>query len=99
MTTIGANALRQLAASKSAGIAVKMPDLGAALRKETVEAYKEDMGEKPKQDIRRKTGRGTATVAYVATSPAAFEKGRAVAPPAVPENRRAAVQSYFIRKQ
>ena len=68
-------------------------------RKETVEAYKEDTGEKPTQDIRRKTERGTATVAYVSTSPAAFETGRATAPPAVPENRRAAVQTYFIRKQ
>jgi hypothetical protein len=77
----------------------RMPDVGAALRKETVEAYQDDAGEKATMDIRRKTERGTATVAYVSISPAAFEKGRATAPPAVPENRRAAVQTYFIRKQ
>jgi hypothetical protein len=83
-------------AKKGGGI---MPDFGAALRKETIEAYQEDMGEKPTLDLRRKTERGTATVGYLSTSPAAFEKGRATAPPAVPENRRAAVQTYFIRKQ
>jgi hypothetical protein len=75
-----------------------MPDLAAALRKETIEAYKDDTGEKTTQDLRRKTEQGTATVAYAATSPAAFDKGRATAPPAVPENRRAAVQTYFVRK-
>jgi hypothetical protein len=75
----------------------KMPDIAAALRKETIEAYKDDEGEKSK-DLRRKTEHGTASVAYAATSPAAFDKGRAIAPPAVPENRRAAVQTYFIRK-
>jgi hypothetical protein len=83
-------------ARKSGGV---MPDLGAALRKETVEAYKDDTGEKTTLDIRRKTEKGTATVAYVSAPLAALEKGRATAPPAVPENRRAAVQTYFIRKQ
>jgi hypothetical protein len=75
-----------------------MPDLMAALKKETIEAYKDDTGEKTNLDTRRKTERGTATVAYSSTPPAAFEKGRATAPPAVPENRRAALQTYFIRK-
>ena len=59
----------------------------------------DDTGDKTTQDIRRKTEKGTATVGYVNSSPAAIEKGRATAPPAVPENRRAAVQTYFIRKQ
>ena len=76
-----------------------MPGLMAALKKETIEAYKDDTGENTNMDVRRKTERGTATVAYSSTPPAAFEKGRATAPPAVPENRRAAVQTYFIRKQ
>jgi hypothetical protein len=75
-----------------------MPDLMSALKKETIEAYKDDTGEKANMDVRRKTERGTATVAYSSTPPAAFEKGRATAPPAVPESRRAAVQTYFIRK-
>lgn len=76
-----------------------MPDLGSALRKETIEAYTEDKGEVPTQDLRRKTEKGTATIGYTSTAAAAFDKGRATAPPAVPENRRAAVQTYFIRKQ
>jgi hypothetical protein len=77
----------------------RMPEIAAALRKETIEAYKEDTGEKTEQDLRRKTEQGSATVKYSASSPAAFDKGRATAPPAVPENRRTAVQTYFIRKQ
>ena len=77
----------------------KMPDLGSALRKETIEAYQDDKGEKTEQDTRRKTEKGTATIGYASTAAAAFDKGRATAPPAVPENRRAAVQTYFIRKQ
>ena len=76
-----------------------MPDLMAALKKETIAAYMDDTGENTTVDNRRKTERGTATVAYSATPPAAFEKGRATAPPAVPEKHRAAVQTYFIRKQ
>jgi hypothetical protein len=76
----------------------RMPDFAAALRKETIESYKDDTGEKTTQDIRRKTDRATAAVAYAGTQPAAFDKGRATAPPAVPENRRAAVRTYFIRK-
>ena len=76
-----------------------MAVLDAALRKETIEAYKDDTGEKTTQDLRRKTEKATATVAYAGIQPAAFDKGRAAAPPAVPENRRAALQTYFIRKQ
>jgi hypothetical protein len=76
----------------------RMPDIAAALRKETIEAYKDDTGESISTDIRRKTERATATVAYASTAPAAFDRGRAGAPPAVPESRRAAVRTYFIRK-
>lgn len=76
-----------------------MPDLGSALRKETIEAFQDDTGDKATQDLRRKTEKGTATIGYSSTAAAAFDKGRATAPPAVPENRRAAVQTYFIRKR
>lgn len=76
-----------------------MPDLGSALRKETIEAHEDDTGDKATQDLRRKTEKGTATIGYSSTAPAAFDQGRATAPPAVPENRRAAVQTYFLRKQ
>jgi hypothetical protein len=76
-----------------------MADLGAALRKETIEATTDNPGENIETQMRRNTERGDATVAYTKVAPRAFERGRSSAPPAVPEGRRAAVHSYFIRKQ
>jgi hypothetical protein len=76
-----------------------MADLGAALRKETIEAKADNPGENVETELRRNTERGDATVAYTKVAPRAFERGRSSAPPAVPEGRRAAVHSYFIRKQ
>jgi hypothetical protein len=77
----------------------RMADLGAALRKETIEAQTDNPGENVETELRRNTERGDATVAYTKVAPRAFERGRSSAPPAVPEGRRAAVHSYFIRKQ
>lgn len=77
----------------------RMADLGAALRKETIEATTDNPGENVDTSHRRKTERGDATVAYSKTATRAFERGRSSAPPAVPEGRRAGVHSYFIRKQ
>jgi hypothetical protein len=77
----------------------QMPDLGAALRKETIEAKTDNPGENVETELRRKTERGDATVAYSNVAPRTFGRGRSSAPPAVPEGRRAAVHSYFIRKQ
>jgi hypothetical protein len=77
----------------------QMPDLGAALRRETIEAAREDEGEKTVSGERRQTEHGDATAAYTRTAPAAADRGRSAAPPAVPEARRAALRSYFIRKQ
>lgn len=77
----------------------QMADLGAALRKETIEAQTDNPGENIETEMRRNTERGDATVAYTKVAPRAFERGRSSAPPAVPEGRRAAVHSYFIRKQ
>ena len=77
----------------------QMPDLGAALRKETIEAAQENEGEKNVFGERRQTEHSTATAAYAHTAPAAAGRGRSAAPPAVPEARRAALRSYFIRKQ
>ena len=74
-----------------------MPDLAAALRKETLEAHADAAGENIPTDIRRKTERATSTLAYASTTPATFDRSRATAPPAVPESRRAAVKTYFIR--
>jgi hypothetical protein len=76
-----------------------MPDLAAALKRETVEAKNDNPGENIQTEIKRKTEHGDAAVAYTHVQPGAAERGRSTAPPAVPENRRAAVRSYFTRKQ
>lgn len=98
------------ASSKEAGLGLggasgadtrngQMPNLAAALRKETVEAAQENEGEKTVTGERRQTEHGNATATYTHSAPAAAGRGRSAAPPAVPEARRAALRSYFIRKQ
>jgi hypothetical protein len=76
----------------------RMADIGAALRRETLEAHADAAGENLPTELRRRTERADATVAYVHTAPVTFDRGRATARPALPESRRAAVQTYFIRK-
>jgi hypothetical protein len=77
----------------------RMADLEAALRRETIEASADNGGDNVQTEARRKTEHGQATVTYAHTAAGTFDRGRAVAPPPVPESRRAAVQTYFIRKQ
>jgi hypothetical protein len=77
----------------------RMADLEAALRRETIEASADNGGQNVQTEARRKTEHGEATVTYAHSAPGTFDRGRAVAPPPVPENRRAAVQTYFIRPQ
>jgi hypothetical protein len=77
----------------------RMPNLAAALRKETIESAKDDEGDKTVLGERRQTEQGSATAAYARTAPVAAGRGRSTAPPAVPETRKAAIRSYFIRKQ
>ena len=76
-----------------------MADLGAALRKETVEASVDNAGENVQTTERRKTEHAEATTAYSHAAAQPAERGSSTAPPPVPESRRAAVKSYFIRKQ
>lgn len=76
-----------------------MPDLGRALRSETVEASANTDGSDTLTERRRRSERGEATVTFTRSAPRAFDRGRASAPPAVPEERRSAVQSYFVRQQ
>ena len=76
-----------------------LADLGAALRKETVEAKADTPGENVVTGVKRRTEQGDATVAYTHVDPGAAERGRSTAPPAVPDSRKAAVRSYFTRKQ
>lgn len=75
-----------------------MAELQAALRQETVEANTDNPGDNIQTEARRKTEHGRATVSYAGTAVAGFDRGRASAPPPVPESRRAAVQTYFMRR-
>ena len=81
------------------GTGGSLADLGAALRKETVEAKTDNPGENIFTGVKRRTEHGDATVAYTHVEPGAAERGRSTAPPAVPDSRKAAVRSYFTRKQ
>jgi hypothetical protein len=75
-----------------------MPDLALALRRETVEASADNAGENVLTDTRRKTEHGLATATYTQGAAGAFDRSGAAAPPPVPEGRRSAVQTYFVRK-
>ena len=75
-----------------------MPDIALALRKETVEASTDSPGQNVLTDTRHKTEHGKANLTYTQSAPGAFDRSRAAAPPPVPEGRRSAVQTYFIRK-
>jgi len=77
----------------------RMAELEARLRRETVEASMDNAGDNVQTEARRKTERGQAGVTYSHSGAAAFDRGRAVAPPPLPESRRTAVQTYFIRPQ
>ena len=74
----GARSRRRLRHGTSGG---RMADLEAALRQETVEASMDNAGENVQTEARRKTERGQAGVTYSHSGAAAFDRGRAVAPP------------------
>src|SRR5262249_15699345 len=76
-----------------------LADLGAALRRETVEAKTDTPGENVFTGVKRRTEHGDASVAYTHVQPGAAERGRSTAPPAVPDSRKAAVRGYYTRKQ
>jgi len=77
----------------------RMADIAPALRRETVEASANSEGSDALTDLRRKSERGHAAVSFTRSATRAFDQGSAAAPPPVPEARRAAIQSYFVRKQ
>jgi hypothetical protein len=85
--------------SDGAREAARIAGLEAVFRRATVEAFTEGAGQTLQSDLRRNTDRGEATAAYTHAAAGAFDRGHAVAPPAVPEGRRAAVQGYFLRKR
>jgi hypothetical protein len=76
-----------------------MPDFEQALRRETVDASADTPGANVLSEVRRKTEHGQATVAFSHSASGPSDASRAAAPPAVPEGRRASVQTYFTRKQ
>lgn len=76
-----------------------MPGLQQALRRETVEASEDVLGENVLSETRKKTEHGQATVTYTRGASGASDRSKASAPPTVPEGRRAAVQTYFTRKK
>jgi hypothetical protein len=73
--------------------------LEQALRRETVEASSDTAGDNVMSETRHKTERTDATVGFTHGSPGALTQGRAAPPPAIPEDRRAVVETYFTRKQ
>jgi hypothetical protein len=76
-----------------------MPEIASALRREVIEAHEDDVSGDVHSEERRKTERGSAATAFTGGAARRSDSSRAVAPPAVPETRRAGVQTYFTRKQ
>lgn len=76
-----------------------MPEIAQALRREVIEAHEDDVSGDVHSEERRKTEHGTAATGYTHTAAGHSDGSRAIAPPPVPETRRAGVQTYFTRKQ
>ena len=76
-----------------------MPGIEQALKRETIEASTDTQGENVLSETRRQTERGQATVGFSHSAAVRSAPSAAEAAPPVPEGRRAAVQSYFTRKQ
>jgi hypothetical protein len=87
--------------SPNPGGKVDFKSIAQALRQEIIEASQDVLGENvPKEDIRRKTERGTSTLGFQRTTPvAAYDRSRATAPPTVPDARRPLVFHYFLRQR
>ena len=71
------------------------------LRRELVEAHEDTPGTNvTKEDLRRKTEQGKSTLAFThAAAASTIDRSHQSPPPAIPDGRRALVQSYFIRHQ
>jgi len=74
--------------------------LESVLKKETIEADKDSTGANVLAEQRRKTEESHSTLGFAHVAvPTTFDRSRAVAPPPVPEERRALLLQYFIRRQ
>jgi len=76
-----------------------MPEIATALRHEVIEAHEDDVTGDVHSEERRKTEHGSAATTFSGSAAGRSDTSRAVAPPPVPETRRAGVQTYFTRKQ
>ena len=66
-----------------------MPEITTALRHEVVEAHEDDVSGDVHSDDRRKTEHGSAATTFTRGAAGQSDSSRAVAPPTVPETRRA----------
>jgi hypothetical protein len=85
--------------SSNPGVAAIAPKISDGLRHEIIEAHEEDVSADVQTDTRRKTDRGRAATTFTGSAAVAFDGARTSAPLAVPETRRAGIQTYFTRKQ
>jgi hypothetical protein len=75
--------------------------LAQALKKDTLEAHADALGENvEKDDLKKKTEQGKSALGYTRVAESrTFDPSRAAAPPPVPEARRQLLLNYFIRKR
>ena len=75
--------------------------LAQALKKDTLEAHADALGENvEKDDLKKKTEQGKSALGYTRVAETrTFDPSRAAAPPPVPEARRQLLLNYFIRKR
>jgi len=75
--------------------------LAQALKKDTLEAHADALGENvEKDDLKKKTEQGKSALGYSRVAETrTFDPSRAAAPPPVPEARRQLLLNYFIRKR
>ena len=74
-------------------------NLGADLRKETIEADADTEGANVLNEIRKKSEKSNAALGFTRVAPlAAYDKSHAAPPPAPADAVRALLKNYFIRK-
>jgi hypothetical protein len=75
--------------------------LAQALKRDTLEAHADALGENvEKDDLKKKTEQGKSALGYTRVAETrTFDPSRAAAPPPVPEARRQLLLNYFIRKR
>jgi len=71
----------------------------SALKKETIQADTDSQGSNVLADLRRKSEKARATIAFTRVAPlTTYDKSHAAAPPPPPDSLRSLVRQYFIRR-